>query len=139
MSGDTFPLLCLTFSSQVLRCLPSDPTITIGKQSEEAAAAGAASLVDKMSESPEKSASVSAQELKEQGNRLFLNRKYLEATACYSKAIVRTVTGDRCLLQVRVHLYRAVTLFSCRLSGSQSVSPGVLHQQSTVLREAAAV
>ncbi|KAM4530481.1 E3 ubiquitin-protein ligase CHIP-like [Odontesthes bonariensis] len=40
-----------------------------------------------MSESPEKSASVSAQELKEQGNRLFLNRKYSEAAACYSRAI----------------------------------------------------
>uniref|UniRef100_A0A3P8S8V4 E3 ubiquitin-protein ligase CHIP n=1 Tax=Amphiprion percula TaxID=161767 RepID=A0A3P8S8V4_AMPPE len=59
----------------------------IGKQSEKAAAGGAASLGDKMSESPEKSASVSAQELKEQGNRLFLSRKYLEAAACYSNAI----------------------------------------------------
>uniref|UniRef100_A0A8B9JAS6 E3 ubiquitin-protein ligase CHIP n=1 Tax=Astyanax mexicanus TaxID=7994 RepID=A0A8B9JAS6_ASTMX len=37
--------------------------------------------------SPEKSSS-SAQELKEQGNRLFLCRKYQEAAACYSKAIV---------------------------------------------------
>uniref|UniRef100_A0A8C2WEQ5 E3 ubiquitin-protein ligase CHIP n=1 Tax=Cyclopterus lumpus TaxID=8103 RepID=A0A8C2WEQ5_CYCLU len=40
-----------------------------------------------MSESPEKSSSASAQELKEQGNRLFLSRKYLEAAACYSGAI----------------------------------------------------
>ncbi|XP_043567027.1 E3 ubiquitin-protein ligase CHIP [Chiloscyllium plagiosum] len=40
-----------------------------------------------MSGSPEKS--LTAQELKEQGNRLFLNRKYQEAAASYSKAIVR--------------------------------------------------
>lgn len=72
-------------------CRPSRLRARIGKQSvEAAAAAGAASLVDKMAESPEKSVSVSSQELKEQGNRLFLNRKYLEAAACYSKAIVRT-------------------------------------------------
>ncbi|KAG9464485.1 hypothetical protein GDO78_019870, partial [Eleutherodactylus coqui] len=37
--------------------------------------------------SPEKS--VSAQELKEQGNRLFVGRKYQEAVSCYSKAITR--------------------------------------------------
>ncbi|XP_069840421.1 E3 ubiquitin-protein ligase CHIP isoform X2 [Dendropsophus ebraccatus] len=37
--------------------------------------------------SPEKS--VSAQELKEQGNRLFVARKYQEAVSCYSKAITR--------------------------------------------------
>ncbi|XP_020862412.1 E3 ubiquitin-protein ligase CHIP [Phascolarctos cinereus] len=37
--------------------------------------------------SPEKSPS--AQELKEQGNRLFVGRKYPEAAACYSKAITR--------------------------------------------------
>lgn len=41
-----------------------------------------------MAGSPEKS--VSAQEWKEQGNRLFLSRKYQESAACYSKAIVRT-------------------------------------------------
>ncbi|GCC20585.1 E3 ubiquitin-protein ligase CHIP isoform X2 [Chiloscyllium punctatum] len=40
-----------------------------------------------MSGSPEKS--LTAQELKEQGNRLFLNRKYQEAAASYSKAINR--------------------------------------------------
>ncbi|XP_078096958.1 E3 ubiquitin-protein ligase CHIP isoform X2 [Mustelus asterias] len=40
-----------------------------------------------MSGSPEKS--LTAQELKEQGNRLFLSRKYQEAAASYSKAIVR--------------------------------------------------
>ncbi|KAJ7989794.1 hypothetical protein DPEC_G00308200 [Dallia pectoralis] len=40
-----------------------------------------------MAGSPEKSAS--AQEWKEQGNRLFLSRKYQEAAACYSKAIKR--------------------------------------------------
>lgn len=68
----------------------------IGKQSVEAAAGRAASLVDSnMSESPEKSSSVSAQELKEQGNRLFLNRKYQEAAACYSKAIVRRTDRER--------------------------------------------
>lgn len=36
--------------------------------------------------SPEKSPS--AQELKEQGNRLFVGRKYSEAAACYGRAIV---------------------------------------------------
>lgn len=36
--------------------------------------------------SPEKSPS--AQELKEQGNRLFVGRKYPEAAACYGRAIV---------------------------------------------------
>lgn len=76
--------------SQFLSCL-LDLSVRIGKQSEVAAAGGAAGLVDKMSESPEKSASVSAQELKEQGNRLFLTRKYLEAAGCYSKAIVSHV------------------------------------------------
>ncbi|XP_051876934.1 E3 ubiquitin-protein ligase CHIP [Pristis pectinata] len=40
-----------------------------------------------MSGSPEKS--LTAQELKEQGNRLFLGRKYQEAAASYSKAINR--------------------------------------------------
>lgn len=38
--------------------------------------------------SPEKSPS--AQELKEQGNRLFVGRKYPEAAACYGRAIVST-------------------------------------------------
>ncbi|XP_078274368.1 E3 ubiquitin-protein ligase CHIP [Rhinoraja longicauda] len=40
-----------------------------------------------MSGSPEKS--LTSQELKEQGNRLFLSRKYPEAAASYSKAINR--------------------------------------------------
>ncbi|XP_067859414.1 E3 ubiquitin-protein ligase CHIP isoform X4 [Heptranchias perlo] len=40
-----------------------------------------------MSGSPEKS--LTAQDLKEQGNRLFLSRKYQEAAASYSKAINR--------------------------------------------------
>lgn len=46
-----------------------------------------------MAGSPEKS--VSAQEWKEQGNRLFLSRKYQESAACYSKAIVRTRTREK--------------------------------------------
>lgn len=54
----------------------------IGKQGE----AGPAEPVEKMAGSPEKSST--AQELKEQGNRLFLCRKYQEAATCYSKAIV---------------------------------------------------
>nr|XP_046270390.1 E3 ubiquitin-protein ligase CHIP-like [Scatophagus argus]XP_046270391.1 E3 ubiquitin-protein ligase CHIP-like [Scatophagus argus] len=63
----------------------------MGKQSEEAAAGGgAASPVDRVPDSPEKSTSLSAQELKEQGNRLFLNRRYPEAAACYSKAIAHS-------------------------------------------------
>lgn len=93
--------------SQSLSCLLVS-SLRIGKQSEEAAAARAASLVDKMSESPEKSASVSAQELKEQGNRLFLNRKYLEAAACYSKAIVRTVMGSMCHCRVNFTFKTAI-------------------------------
>uniref|UniRef100_A0A8K9WV64 RING-type E3 ubiquitin transferase n=1 Tax=Oncorhynchus mykiss TaxID=8022 RepID=A0A8K9WV64_ONCMY len=40
-----------------------------------------------MASSPEKSST--AQELKEQGNRLFLCRKYQEAATCYSKTINR--------------------------------------------------
>lgn len=56
----------------------------IGKDGGE----GVTGLAEKMAGSPEKSAS--AQELKEQGNRLFLNRKYQEAAVCYSKAIVST-------------------------------------------------
>uniref|UniRef100_A0A3B3S2T1 RING-type E3 ubiquitin transferase n=1 Tax=Paramormyrops kingsleyae TaxID=1676925 RepID=A0A3B3S2T1_9TELE len=55
----------------------------IGKEGGE----GVTGLAEKMAGSPEKSAS--AQELKEQGNRLFLNRKYQEAAVCYSKAINR--------------------------------------------------
>ncbi|XP_069021337.1 E3 ubiquitin-protein ligase CHIP-like isoform X1 [Embiotoca jacksoni] len=71
-----------------------------------------------MSESPEKSASVSAQELKEQGNRLFLNRKYLEAAACYGKAIshspsVAAFYTNRALCYVKLQQYeRALT--DCR-------------------------
>uniref|UniRef100_A0A671VSF0 E3 ubiquitin-protein ligase CHIP n=2 Tax=Sparus aurata TaxID=8175 RepID=A0A671VSF0_SPAAU len=97
---------------------PSDPSVRIGKQSEGAAAAGAASLVDKMSESPEKSASVSAQELKEQGNRLFLSRKYLEAAACYSKAITHSPSvpayyTNRALCYVKLQQYDKA-LSDCR-------------------------
>lgn len=95
-----------------------DPSFRIGKQSEEAAAAGAASLVDKMSESPEKSASGSAQELKEQGNRLFLNRKYLEAAACYSRAITHSPSvpayyTNRALCYVKLQQYDKA-LSDCR-------------------------
>uniref|UniRef100_A0A8C4IGE9 E3 ubiquitin-protein ligase CHIP n=1 Tax=Dicentrarchus labrax TaxID=13489 RepID=A0A8C4IGE9_DICLA len=75
--------------------------------------------VDRMSESPEKSASLSAQELKEQGNRLFLNRKYLEAAACYGKAIVRTDPSvpayytNRALCYVKLQQY-GKALADCR-------------------------
>ncbi|KAG8006575.1 STIP1-like proteiny and U box-containing protein 1 [Nibea albiflora] len=108
----------LSLSDQSRFCPPWDPIIRIGKQSEEAAAAGAASLVDKMSESPEKSASVSAQELKEQGNRLFLNRKYLEAAACYSKAIAHSPSvpayyTNRALCYVKLQQYDKA-LADCR-------------------------
>ncbi|KAJ8245797.1 hypothetical protein GJAV_G00260420 [Gymnothorax javanicus] len=64
-------------------CPAGDTGSRIGKQGEE----GAVGLAEKMAASPEKSAS--AQELKEQGNRLFLNRKYQEAAVYYSKAINR--------------------------------------------------
>lgn len=43
--------------------------------------------------SPEKSPS--AQELKEQGNRLFVGRKYPEAAACYGRAIVSAPAPGR--------------------------------------------
>lgn len=66
----------------------------IGKQGE----AGPAEPVEKMAGSPEKSST--AQELKEQGNRLFLCRKYQEAATCYSKAIV---SDHRC---ETIHLRR---------------------------------
>uniref|UniRef100_A0A8K9XGP4 RING-type E3 ubiquitin transferase n=1 Tax=Oncorhynchus mykiss TaxID=8022 RepID=A0A8K9XGP4_ONCMY len=55
----------------------------IGKQCP----AGAAEPPEKMASSPEKSST--AQELKEQGNQLFLCRKYQEAATCYSKTINR--------------------------------------------------
>ncbi|KAJ8377232.1 hypothetical protein AAFF_G00264600 [Aldrovandia affinis] len=58
----------------------TDTGSRIGKRS-------GAGLSDKMAGSPERR--VSALELKEQGNRLFLGRKYAEASACYSKAISR--------------------------------------------------
>lgn len=61
----------------------------IGKQGE----AGPAEPVEKMAGSPEKSST--AQELKEQGNRLFLCRKYQEAATCYSKAIV-SIISQKC-------------------------------------------
>lgn len=62
----------------------------IGKQGE----AGPAEPVEKMAGSPEKSST--AQELKEQGNRLFLCRKYQEAATCYSKAIVSSIPFPSC-------------------------------------------
>ncbi|KAI3359959.1 hypothetical protein L3Q82_013840 [Scortum barcoo] len=107
------------FVSQFL-CPLLEPSVRIGKQSEEAAATGAASLVDKMSESPEKSASVSAQELKEQGNRLFLNRKYPEAAGCYSKAITHSPSvpayyTNRALCYVKLQQYDKA-LADCRLA-----------------------
>uniref|UniRef100_A0A8C4XAP3 E3 ubiquitin-protein ligase CHIP n=2 Tax=Erpetoichthys calabaricus TaxID=27687 RepID=A0A8C4XAP3_ERPCA len=76
----------------------------IGKQS----GAGAAGVAEKMASSPEKSAS--AQELKEQGNRLFLNRKYQEAAACYGKAINRNPSvavyyTNRALCHVKLQQY----------------------------------
>ncbi|KAF3853476.1 hypothetical protein F7725_014164 [Dissostichus mawsoni] len=67
----------------------------IGKQGE----AGPAEPVEKMAGSPEKSST--AQELKEQGNRLFLCRKYQEAATCYSKAIVMYYT-NRALCHVKL-------------------------------------
>uniref|UniRef100_A0A3Q1IV64 E3 ubiquitin-protein ligase CHIP n=1 Tax=Anabas testudineus TaxID=64144 RepID=A0A3Q1IV64_ANATE len=71
-----------------------------------------------MSESPEKNTSVSAQELKEQGNRLFLNRKYLEASGCYSKAItyspsVPAYYTNRALCYVKLQQYDKA-LADCR-------------------------
>uniref|UniRef100_A0A8D0ABZ6 E3 ubiquitin-protein ligase CHIP n=1 Tax=Sander lucioperca TaxID=283035 RepID=A0A8D0ABZ6_SANLU len=74
--------------------------------------------MDKMPESPEKISSVSAQELKEQGNRLFLNRKYLEAATCYSKAIshspsVPAYYTNRALCYVKLQQYDKA-LADCR-------------------------
>ncbi len=67
-----------------------------GEQDRKQGGAATADPVEKMASSPEKSSS--ALELKEQGNRLFLSRKYQEAVTCYSKAIVsgggyRTLTS----------------------------------------------
>uniref|UniRef100_A0A8C1IBI1 E3 ubiquitin-protein ligase CHIP n=1 Tax=Cyprinus carpio TaxID=7962 RepID=A0A8C1IBI1_CYPCA len=64
--------------------------------------------VEKMASSPEKSSS--AQEHKEQGNRLFLSRKYQEATTCYSKAINRNPSvavyyTNRALCYVKLQQY----------------------------------
>uniref|UniRef100_A0A8C1W5G1 RING-type E3 ubiquitin transferase n=1 Tax=Cyprinus carpio TaxID=7962 RepID=A0A8C1W5G1_CYPCA len=61
-----------------------------------------------MASSPEKSSS--AQELKEQGNRLFLSRKYQEAATCYSKAINRNPSvavyyTNRALCYVKLQQY----------------------------------
>uniref|UniRef100_A0A9J8AML7 E3 ubiquitin-protein ligase CHIP n=2 Tax=Cyprinus carpio TaxID=7962 RepID=A0A9J8AML7_CYPCA len=61
-----------------------------------------------MTSSPEKSSS--AQELKEQGNRLFLSRKYQEAATCYSKAINRNPSvavyyTNRALCYVKLQQY----------------------------------
>uniref|UniRef100_A0A8C2GK85 RING-type E3 ubiquitin transferase n=1 Tax=Cyprinus carpio TaxID=7962 RepID=A0A8C2GK85_CYPCA len=61
-----------------------------------------------MASSPEKSSS--AQEHKEQGNRLFLSRKYQEATTCYSKAINRNPSvavyyTNRALCYVKLQQY----------------------------------
>uniref|UniRef100_A0A8K9WWK4 RING-type E3 ubiquitin transferase n=1 Tax=Oncorhynchus mykiss TaxID=8022 RepID=A0A8K9WWK4_ONCMY len=58
-----------------------------------------------MASSPEKSST--AQELKEQGNRLFLCRKYQEAATCYSKTINRNPSvavyyTNRTLCQVKL-------------------------------------
>lgn len=84
----------------------------IGKQGE----AGPAEPVEKMAGSPEKSST--AQELKEQGNRLFLCRKYQEAATCYSKAIVsdrrcKTIhLRGPCVLCWRACLISGVTLRS---------------------------
>lgn len=59
--------------------------------------------------SPEKSPS--AQELKEQGNRLFVGRKYPEAAACYGRAIVSTGGGGG--FGVPLSLARGSSLRSC--------------------------
>uniref|UniRef100_A0A672MTE8 E3 ubiquitin-protein ligase CHIP n=1 Tax=Sinocyclocheilus grahami TaxID=75366 RepID=A0A672MTE8_SINGR len=61
-----------------------------------------------MASSPEKSSS--AQELKEQGNRLFLSRKYQEAATSYSKAINRNPSvavyyTNRALCYVKLQQY----------------------------------
>ncbi|XP_034046091.1 E3 ubiquitin-protein ligase CHIP-like [Thalassophryne amazonica] len=71
-----------------------------------------------MAESPEKSISMSAQELKEQGNRYFLNRKYQEAAACYGKAIkhspsVLAYYTNRALCYVKLQQYNSA-LMDCR-------------------------
>uniref|UniRef100_A0A3B5KXD0 E3 ubiquitin-protein ligase CHIP n=1 Tax=Xiphophorus couchianus TaxID=32473 RepID=A0A3B5KXD0_9TELE len=64
--------------------------------------------VEKMAGSPEKSST--AQELKEQGNRLFLCRKYQEAASCYSRAINRNPSvavyyTNRALCHVKLQQY----------------------------------
>uniref|UniRef100_A0A671Q1V4 E3 ubiquitin-protein ligase CHIP n=1 Tax=Sinocyclocheilus anshuiensis TaxID=1608454 RepID=A0A671Q1V4_9TELE len=63
---------------------------------------------NRIGNSPEKSSS--AQELKEQGNRLFLSRKYQEAATSYSKAINRNPSvavyyTNRALCYVKLQQY----------------------------------
>lgn len=88
-------LTCFVFSCSVRGFAPGrylDPrerpvlTEETGNRIGKQGGAATTEPVEKMASSPEKS--TSAQELKEQGNRLFLSRKYQEAVTCYSKAIV---------------------------------------------------
>ncbi len=90
----------------------------IGKQG----GAATADPVEKMASSPEKSSS--ALELKEQGNRLFLSRKYQEAVTCYSKAIVsgggyRTLTSTSGDLWPAPHNQSYVAIANNTLHGSK--------------------
>lgn len=67
--------------------------------------------------SPEKSPS--AQELKEQGNRLFVGRKYPEAAACYGRAIVSAGRWGRARDSPQSCLWKlAATLFSGHLGAA---------------------
>ncbi|KAJ7984518.1 hypothetical protein DPEC_G00355640 [Dallia pectoralis] len=77
--------LCKLFMSCHCDCI--EPAGATGNRIGKQRGAGAAEPPEKMAGSPEHSST--AQELKEQGNRLFLCRKYQEAATCYSKAINR--------------------------------------------------
>lgn len=106
----------------------------IGKQGE----AGPAEPVEKMAGSPEKSST--AQELKEQGNRLFLCRKYQEAATCYSKAIVSDGRRRTMPPMIACSLFAPLSDFQRKpcVPEPQPVSGSVLHQQGPVPCEAAA-
>lgn len=115
----------------------SDPAEETGNRIGKQGEAGPAEPVEKMAGSPEKSST--AQELKEQGNRLFLCRKYQEAATCYSKAIVSD-SRRQTIPPVIARSACAPIWFPAQpcVPEPQPVSGSVLHQQGPVPCEAAA-
>lgn len=74
-----------------------------------------------MAGSPEKSST--AQELKEQGNRLFLCRKYQEAATCYGKAIVSKPNVQDFVTVVQSNVFNIEnTLCNCTYCETRAIS-----------------